>query len=315
MISRRQFAQLGAGMAALAASGALTRSASAASKFVIGFSQPLNNIGWRIAMTEGTQAYVKKNLPDVELLITDAQNQATKQVADVESLVGRGVNVLMLSPLDAQALTPVIKDAMAQKIPVVTLDRSVNTEVTAHVGAQNRPIGVKAGAYMVKLLGGKGNIIEIQGSAGASPTIDRSAGFRESVAKAPGLKIVADQYCDYTRAPAMKFMEDMLQRFKSGDIQGVYSHSDEMALGAVQALKEAGRLHEVKIVSIDGQETAYEAIQKGEMAATFTYSYCVPEGIQTAYKVAKGESVPKDLVIPSKGVFPDNVKEFLGTGF
>jgi ribose transport system substrate-binding protein len=315
MFSRRQFMSLSTGAAVLTATGSLPRLASAADKIVIGFSQPLNNIGWRLAMTEGTQAYVKKNLPDVELLITDAQNQATKQVADIESLAGRGINVLMFSPQDAQALTPVIKEVMAQGIPVVTLDRSVNTEVTAHVGAQNRPIGVEAGAYMAKILGGKGNLIEIQGSAGASPTIDRSGGFHESIAKYPGIKFLADQYCDYTRAPALKFMEDMLQRFKSGDIQGVYSHSDEMALGALQALKEAGRLGEVKIVSIDGQETAYEAIQKGEMAATFTYSYCVPEGIQTAYKIAKHETVPKDLIIPSKGVFPDNVKDFIGTGF
>jgi ribose transport system substrate-binding protein len=315
VISRRQFVHVSLGTAAIASMGSLPRLARAADKIVIGFSQPLNNIGWRLAMTEGTQAYVKKNLPDVELLITDAQNQATKQVADVESLVGRGVNVLMLSPIEAQALTPVIKETMARGIPVVTLDRHVNTEVTAHVGALNRPIGVKAGEYMAKILGGKGNIIEIQGSAGASPTIDRSGGFREAIAKYPDIKIVADQYCDYTRAPALKFMEDMLQRFPSGKIQGVYSHSDEMALGAVQALKDAGRLGEVKIVSIDGQETAFEAIQKGEMAATFTYSYCVPEGIQTAYKVAKGEPVSKDLVIPSKGVFPDNVKDFIGTGF
>ncbi|WP_265518248.1 substrate-binding domain-containing protein [Nitratireductor luteus] len=281
---------------------------------VIGFSQGTMNHPWRVAMVEGNQTYANENLPDVELIVTDGQNDSAKQVTDVESLIARGIDVLMISPLTSDALTPVVQDALDAGIKVVTLDRKVNVPVTVHVGALNKPIGEQAGKFLVEKLGGEGAIIEIQGTAGASATVDRHDGFMEGI-EGSGLKVVASQHADYLREQALKFMEDQLQRFGPGEIQAVYAHNDEMALGAVQALEAAGRLEEVMVVGVDGQETAFEAIKAGKMAATFTYPYVAPEGIEIAYKVAQGEPVEEEVILPGKQVDADNIDEMLGTGF
>lgn len=127
--------------------------------------------------------------------------------------------------------------------------------------------------------------------------------------------MIADQVCNYTREPALKFMEDMVQRFGPGEIQVVDAHNDEMALAAVTALEAAGRLGAVQVVGIDGQETAYEAIKSGKMAATFTYHFVAPEGVQYAYRIAKGETFPQEIVLETRQVDASNIDEFLGTGF
>lgn len=283
-------------------------------KIKIGFSQGTMNHPWRVAMVEGNKAYAAQNLPDVDLIITDGQNESAKQVTDVESLMAQGITVLMISPLTADALTPVVADAMDAGIKVVTLDRKVNTPVTVHVGAENKPIGEAAGKFIIEKLGGKGNVIELQGTGGASATVDRHDGFDAAIAGSE-LKVVASQNCDYLRENALKFMEDQLQRFGPGEIQAIYAHNDEMALGAIQALETANRLGEVVVVGIDGQNTAFEAIKAGKLAATFVYPFCAPEGIEIAYKVAKGEEVPAEVILPGKQVDASNIDEMLGKGF
>jgi ribose transport system substrate-binding protein len=267
-------------------------------------------------MVEGNRKWAEANLPDVELLVTNGENQAAKQVSDVESLIAQNVRTLIISPVTADALTPVVKQAMDAGIPVVTLDRKVNTDVTLHIGADNKLIGKTAGEFVCKTLGGKGNVIEIQGTAGASATIDRHDEFHKVLAEqCPGVKVVADQVCNYVREPAIKFMEDMLQRFKPGEIQLVYAHNDDMALGAVTALEAAGRLSEVKVVGIDGENAAYDAIKAGKMVATFTYHFVAPEGVQYGYKVAKGEKLDKEIILPTHQVDPSNVDQWIGKGF
>jgi ribose transport system substrate-binding protein len=307
-----------AGFGLLCASLSLVSIASttaAAEKFVIGFSQATMNHPWRVAMVEGNKKYDAEHYPDVDLVITDGQNQATKQVSDVESLMARGIKVLIISPLQAQALTPIVKQAMEANIPVVTLDRQVNTKVTCHIGAENKPIGVDAGKFIIQKLNGKGNVIEIQGTAGASATLDRHEGFRDALKDAPGIKVVADQFCDYLREPAVKFVEDMLQRFGSGQIQAIYAHNDEMALGAVKAVEAAGRQKEIVIVGIDGENSAFQAVKDGKIAATFIYPFCAPEGIEYAYKIAIGEKVPDHVVLKSTRVDTSNIDKYLGKGF
>lgn len=302
--------------AALLASAALlfATQSMAEDKIKIGFSQGTMNHPWRVAMVEGNKAYAAQNLKDVELIVTDGQNDSAKQVSDVESLIAQNIKVLMISPLTSDALTPVVADAMAAGIKVVTMDRKVNTDVTVHVGAENKPIGVQAGKFIVEALGGKGKVIELQGTGGASATVDRHDGFMEGI-KGSEIEVVASQNCDYLREQALKYMEDQLQRFGPGEIQAVYAHNDEMALGAVQALEAAGRLNEVKVVGVDGQNTAYDAIKAGKMAATFTYPFVAPEGVEIAYKVAKGEAVDKEVILAGKQVDSTNVDEMLGKGF
>ncbi|MFK0689839.1 substrate-binding domain-containing protein [Mesorhizobium sp. IMUNJ 23033] len=315
MTSRRHFLRTTALAANLVLGAMMPGAVLAQDKIKIGFSQGTMNHPWRVAMVEGNKKYAAEHYPDVDLIVTDGNNDASKQVADVESLIAQGIKVLMISPLTEQALTPVVKEAMDAGIKVVTLDRKVNTPVTVHVGGENLPLGVGAGEFLAKKLNGKGNIIELQGTAGASATIDRNKGFAEAIAKHPDMKVVASQNCDYTRDKAVKFMEDMVQRFGPGQIQAVYAHNDEMALGAIQVLEAAGRLNEVAVVGIDGQETAFEAVKQGKLAATFVYPFVAPEGIETAYKVAKGEEVPETITLPTVSVTPDNIADMIGKGF
>ena len=309
-----RLSRLAAATAAVAIAGAW--GAAAQDKIKIGFSQGTMESSWRVNMVEGNRKWAEANLSDVDLIVTNGENNASKQVSDVESLIAQGVKTLIISPVTADALTPVVKQAMDAGIPVVTLDRKVNTDVTLHIGADNVLIGKTAGEFVCKALGGKGNVIEIQGTAGASATVDRHEAFHAVLAKdCPDVKVVADQVANYVREPAIKFMEDMLQRFKPGEIQLVYAHNDDMALGAVTALEAANRLAEVKVVGIDGENAAYDAIKAGKMVATFTYHFVAPEGIQYGYKVAKGEKLDKEIVLPTHQIDATNVDEWIGKGF
>ncbi len=306
---------LSVGVSAAGLAGLVT-AALAADQIPIGFSQGTMESSWRVNMVEGNKKYAEESLPDVNLIVTNGENNASKQVSDVESLIAQGVKVLIISPVTADALTPVVKQAMDAGIPVVTLDRKVNTDVTLHIGADNVLIGKTAGEFVCATLGGEGNVIEIQGTAGASATVDRHDAFHAALAEnCPGVKVVADQVANYVREPAIKFMEDMLQRFGPGEIDLVYAHNDDMALGAVTALEAAGRLDEVKVVGIDGENAAYDAIKDGKMVATFTYHFVAPEGVQYGYKVAMGEELPGEIILPTHQVDATNVDDFLGKGF
>jgi ribose transport system substrate-binding protein len=294
---------------------AIGSGAPAGEKIVIGFSQATMNSTWRVAMVDGNKKYAAEHYPDVELIVTDAQNQANQQVNDVGSLMARGIKVLIISPVQAQPLTSVVKQVIAANIPVVTLDREVNTKVTCRIGAQNRPIGVAAGEFIIEKLQGAGNVIEIEGTVGASATTDRHEGFRDALKVAPRIRVVADRFCDYLKEPAMKFVREILQRFGPGQIQAIYAHDDAMALGAEQVVEAAGRLKEIAIVGIDGENSAFQAIKDGKLAATFTYPFCAPEGIQYAYNLAIGEQVPDNIILKSTRVDVSNVDQYLGKGF
>ncbi|MGV3552084.1 substrate-binding domain-containing protein [Rhizobium sp.] len=316
-MNRREFLK-NAALAGIAVPGGfhlLGGSALAQPTILIGFSQALMNHPHRVAMAKVNEKYLLDNFKDSKWVMTDANDQAPKQVADVESLVAQGISVLMISPVTAQALTPIIKDVMAQGIPVVTMDRKVNTEVTCHVGADNMLIGTNAGEYVKKRFGADAKIIEVQGTAGASPTIDRSGGFHKGLGPDAKKQIIATQICDYRRENSQKFVEDCINRFGPGEFNVVYAHNDEMALGAMQALEAAGRLKDVAVVGIDGQEEVYKAIKAGKIAATFVYSYLAPDAVILAHKIAKGETVEKEIVVPSPAVTADNIDKFLGTGF
>src|SRR6201987_5402557 len=284
-------------------------------RIAIGFSQATMNSAWRVAMWDGNKKYAAEHYPDVGLIFTDGQNQAAKQISDVSSLMARGIKVLIISPVQAEPLTPIVKQVMDSNMPVVSLDREVNTNVTCQIGAQNRPIGVEAGQFIIEKLNGTGNVIEIEGTVGASATIDRHEGFRDALKEAPRIRVVADQFCDYLREPAMKFVEETLKRFGPGQIQAIYAHNDAMALGAVQVVEEAGRLKEIAIVGIDGENNAFEAIKEGKLAATFTYPFCAPQGIQYAYNLAIGEQVPDQIILKSTRVDASNVYQYLGKVF
>ncbi len=292
-------------------------------KFQCGFSQAHNGHPWRVDQTADVRDYWAANLTDeMDMIFTDGRNRPDKQTADVEDLLARGVECLIITPVQAEALTPVVETAMEEGVIVITLDREVNTPVTLHIGADNELIGQAAAAYIGETLleGGEGQVIEIQGTLGASATIDRNEDFIETLAADfTGVEVVASQTADYERSKALTYMEDMIQRFAEGEFQVVYAHNDEMALGAIEALKAADRLDGVWVVGIDGQNEAFDAIAAGEMTATFTYPNGGAEGVEYAYKILMGEEFPEleegVLVLPSELVDGNNVEDWIDQGF
>jgi ribose transport system substrate-binding protein len=256
-----------------------------------------------------------KNFPNMKLITVDGRGDATTQSSQIDDLVARGIKVLIISPFDAKALAPAVKRAVDAGVKVIASDRSVDAPVTTYVGADNVEDGQVAGNYVAKLLNGKGNVVELQGSLGASPTIARHKGFEEALKSAPGVKVIASETANYDRAQGLKVMEDLLQRYGSGKIEVVFAHNDEMAIGAIQAIREAGRQDEIKVVGIDGQESALRMVKAGQYAGTVVYPLPVPEHILAAAKVCAGESLPARIKQAAPLVTQENVAKYEGTTF
>lgn len=283
-------------------------------QIVIGFSQATMNHPWRVAMADGNVDYAKENLPNVTVKLLDGQDSAPTQVSNMESLIAQNVDAIILSPVTADALTTVAKQAMDAGIPVITVDRAVNTPVTQHIGGDNKLIARQAGEYLAEVMKGEANILEIQGTAGASVTNDRHDGFAEAIAENPGMKIVASTDADYQRNNAATFIENNLQRFRAGEVNAIYAHNDEMALGAQLALEQAGLAEGVSILSIDAQNDAIQAVADGKMIATFTYPTGAPQAIISAVAAAKGEKLEENIVLESERIDASNAKDFIGKG-
>jgi ribose transport system substrate-binding protein len=286
--------------------------------FKIGFSQANNGDVWRINQTNNVEQYCKEYMPNVEVVITDGQGDGAKQDADVDDLLAQGIDVLLLTPLTADALTPAAQRALDAGVPVITLDRAVTIPVTQHIGADNKLIGSTAAQFVAEsLLGGEGGrVLEIQGVLGASATTDRHDDFVAWLeANAPDVEIADSQTGEYRRENALVVMNDYLQRFPPGEIAVVYTHNDEMALGARQALEQAGRQDEMAVVGIDGQNEAIQAIADGRMAATFTYDNAGKEACQSAQQLLSGLEIEPQWVLETNQIDQTNAVEWVGKGF
>jgi ribose transport system substrate-binding protein len=286
--------------------------------FKVGFSQANNGDVWRINQTNNVEQYCKEYMPNVEVVITDGQGDGAKQDADVDDLLAQDIDVLLLTPLTADALTPAAQRALDAGVPVITLDRAVTIPVTQHIGADNKLIGQRAAQFVAEtLLGGAGGrVLEIQGVLGASATTDRHDDFIAWLeANAPDVEIADSQTGEYRRENALVVMNDYLQRFPPGEIDVVYTHNDEMALGARQALEQAGREDEMAVVGIDGQNEAIQAIADGRMAATFTYDNAGKEACQTAQQLLSDVEVEPLWVLETNQIDQTNAADWVGKGF
>jgi ribose transport system substrate-binding protein len=286
---------------------------------VIGFSQANGSDVWRINQTNNVRDFCTEFIPGADVRVTDAQGDEAKQSADVDDLIAQGVDVLLLTPLTADALTPAAQRAQDANIPVITLDRAVNIPVTQHIGADNKLIGQAAAQFVAEtLFGGEGGkVLEIQGVLGASATTDRHDEFVSWLTEnATNVEIVGgSQTGDYRRERALEVMNDYLSSFGPGEADVVYTHNDEMALGAVQALESAGRLDEMDVVGVDGQNEAIQAIADGKIAATFTYDNAGKEGCESAAKLLNGESIQAEWVLETNQIDSSNAQEWIGKGF
>jgi ribose transport system substrate-binding protein len=204
----------------------------------------------------------------VKVVYIDAQNDSDKQVAAVESFISQKVNGILISPMTTDSLVPAIEEAVNAGIPVASVDRKANTDkVLVHVGADNVEGGRAAARYVVQKLGGKGTIIELEGTPGASPAIDRKKGFDEVIAQNPGLKILVSQAADFDRAKANSTMENLMQAYPNFD--AVFGANDEMIIGAIEAMSAAGIDPSKKVtVGYDATPDAFAYIKEGKLGAT-----------------------------------------------
>ena len=214
----------------------------------------------------------------------------------------------MFSPLVTDGWTPILNDAKDAGIPVIISDRRVSspdTLYTCFIGSNFEEEGEKAGKWLADKTGGKAVIAEIQGTVGSAPATDRKKGFEKVLADHPDMKIVMSQTGEFTRAKGKEVMEVFLKSPQGKDITAVFSHNDDMALGAIQAIKDAGKKpgKDIIVVSIDGVHDAFQAMLDGELNCTVECNPLLgPALFDAAEKVSKGESVPK-VIYSQEGVY------------
>ncbi len=238
---------------------------------VVGFSQIGAESAWRTAETQSIQSEAKKR--GIELKYSDAQAKQENQIKAVRAFIAQKVNAIILAPVLETGWEPVLRDAKAAGIPVILVDRGIKTSdeslYATLIASDFVNEGKMAAEWLAKKMNGKGNIVELQGTPGAAPAIDRKKGFQEAIAKFPGLKILKSQSGDFSRAKGKEVMEAFLKA-SGKEIQAVYAHNDDMALGAIQAIKEAGMApgKDILVVSIDGVKAAFQAMVAGELNAS-----------------------------------------------
>lgn len=243
-----------------------------------------------VDLADGAEAKAKEL--GVEIHVTDAGDDAATQTSNIEDLISKGISVLIVNPVDSDAVAPAVEAAMAKGIQVIAVDRVVNgVEVACSIASDNVMGAELATEYLVELVGEGAEVAELQGVTGASATNDRGAGFH-NIADAK-LNVVASQTANFDRAEGMTVMENMLQA--QPGIKGVFAHNDEMALGAVEAA--AGK--DIVIIGFDATADALAAVEAGTMAATVAQqpSLMGATAVETAIKLIAGETVEKNLPV------------------
>jgi len=279
---------------------------------VVGFSQSEKEANpFRIAETQSIKDEAAK-VGVKQLLTTNANSQLNKQISDIQDMINQGAQALIVAPLNSDGLEPALQAARAKNIPVLTVDRKVNQEpckdYVAFLGSNFVEQGKRAAQEMAKALNNKGKVAILLGSSGNNVTTDRTKGFVDEMKDiAPDVKVVSQQTGEFTREKGQQVMEQIIQA--QPDITGVYAENDEMALGALVALKSAGKKPgtDVQVVSVDGTRNAVQKIVDGEMAAVVESNPRFgPLAFETLWKFLNGEAVSQNVVITDKLYGKDN---------
>jgi len=276
---------------------------------VVGFSQIGAESEWRTGNTRSIQQAAEDL--GVELIFADAQQKPENQIKAIRTFIAQRVDVIGVSPLVETGWTSVFQEAKDAGIPIILVDRRADVSedlYAAHLGSNFTEEGRRAARVMVDLLDGKGNIVELAGTPDSAPANDRFKGFREVVGNYPEIKIIASESGDFTRAKGKEVMAGFLAEY--GDqIDALYSHNDDMAIGAIRAIEEYGLKpgQDIKIVSIDAIRDAFQAMIDGKLNATVE---CNPllgmQFFELALKVVNGEPVPKWIPSHESVYYPDN---------
>lgn len=271
---------------------------------IIGFSQSEKEANpFRIAETQSIRDEAATlGIPADKLLLTNAQSDLNKQISDIKSLLDRGAQLLVVAPLNSDGLQPALDAAKAKKVPVVTIDRKVTsqpcTDYLTFIGSNFVEQGKRAAQQMAQVTGGTGKVAILLGSSGNNVTTDRTKGFKDELATTKGLEVVAEQTGEFDRSKGQAVMEQLIQSHP--DITAVYAENDEMGIGAVTALKAAGKTpgQDVKIVSIDGTRNAVQLVADGGYNAVIESNPRFgPLAFQTLQDFADGKEIPATVVI------------------
>ncbi|WP_265257417.1 substrate-binding domain-containing protein [Verminephrobacter aporrectodeae] len=282
----------------------------------IGFSQVTLQSPFYVQLKEGAEAAARAG--GDELILLDANGDVNKQNNDIQDLLTRKVDVLIINPVNPDAVRPALAAAKKNGVPVITVDRSVNGGgPTAHLGRDNLKMGRVVGEAVLAELKKKGlsrgKVIEIQGDAGGTVMAARRDGFHAAL-KNSGFKIVAGPYAEYTRANAVTAMQDLLQAHP--DVNLVYAHNDDMAMGALKVLTEAGK-KDVYVAGVDGLSEALASMSSGgQYLATALNDprYLGDMAVQTAREISAGKKVPAFVDAGTRAVTRANVAEFKRAG-
>ena len=272
--------------------GSAAAGGDAAGSGAIGLAVSTQNNPFFVTLVEGAQKAA--DAAGVKLVVTDAGDDAAKQTNDVDDLISKKVSVLIVNPVDSDAIAPAVEDAIAAGIKVIAVDRAVNgVDVDCQIASDNVKGAEMATEYLKSVIGDGAKVAELQGTTGASATIDRGQGFH-NIADG-SLDVVASQTASFDRAEGLTVMENIIQ--SNGDLQGVFAHNDEMALGAIEAIEASGK--DIKIVGFDATDDGVAAVKDGKMAATVAQQ---PDkmgstAVETAIKLMNGETVEKSIPV------------------
>lgn len=235
----------------------------------------------------------------VNIRVVDAGDDPARQLSGIEDLIAREVDLILVNPTDSAAVVPAILAANRAGIPVITVDRSADSgDVVAYIASDNVLGGNMAGEFIAELLGGEGKVVELEGIPGTNAARERGQGFGEAIAEHPGIVIVARQEAGFDRARGLTVMENILQA--QPEIDAVFAHNDEMALGALIAIQSAGRADKIVVVGFDATDDAVQAVQDGRMLATVAQQPRLigALGVEVALKVLQGEQVDEFVPVP-----------------
>lgn len=270
---------------------------AAAAPLKIGFAQTGAESAWRTANSESMKAEAARR--GIDLKFSDGQGKQENQIRALRSFIAQKVDAIVLAPLVETGWDPVLRDARRAGIPVIITDRSIATTdeslYACFIGSDFLEEGRMAAEWLAKKTGGKGRIVELQGTPGSAPANDRRKAFAEGIAKHPGLQIIDSQSGDFRRTGGKEVMEAFIKKHGK-NIDVLYAHNDDMALGAVQAIEEAGLKPgaDILIVSIDAVREGVQAVVAGKINCTVECNPLFgPKVYDTVAKVLAGEKVPR----------------------
>lgn len=289
--------------------------------YKVGFAQTESNNPWRIAQTKSFQDTAATC--GWELVMTDAGGSAAKQVADVDSMIAQGIDVLFLPPREESPLIPAVMRAKAAGIPTFLVDRSVDATVAvagrdyvSFLGSDFIDQGRRVAEWLIQNHEGEGRIIQLEGTTGSSPANDRKKGFDDAISADSRFSMLASRSGDFARDEGRRVMETLLQAHP--DVNIVYAHNDEMAIGAIQALEAAGRVpgQDVLIVSIDGTRDALQAIIDGKMGVTVESSpFFGPLACETMKRYAAGETIEPWVQVKDRIFTAENAADHIDEAY